>query len=103
MTYPDLPETGGWVYFMGSMSGVLYVGSTGDLVRRVWEYKERMNEGSFTSRYNVMKLLYFESFEELYLARDREYIIKKWSRQKKLDLIQTQNPLHLDLANDWFD
>ena len=103
MNRDEVPEAGGYVYILKSKSGVLYIGSTENLVKRIWEHKEELIEGSFTAKYNINRLMYFEGFAELYEARNREYQIKKWSRKKKLDLIKTKNNLMLDLAESWFE
>lgn len=102
MKRENIPEAGGFVYIMQSMGGVLYVGSTENLEKRVWEHKEKLIENSFTARNNVDRLIYFEKFAELYQARDREYQIKKWNRTKKLKLVRTKNQLLVDLAKNWF-
>ena len=72
---------------------------TNDLVRRVWEHKEKLIKG-FTSRYNITKLVYYEIFGAAYDAIAREKQIKAGSRKKKLDLIKKVNPHWKDLYND---
>ncbi|NQT25852.1 GIY-YIG nuclease family protein [candidate division KSB1 bacterium] len=81
---------------------VLYTGVTGDLPRRVWEHKEKIVK-SFTSRYNVDKLVYYEVFEDAYEAISREKQIKAGSRIKKIDLIEKMNPEWRDLWEDILD
>ena len=98
----DIPAGGGYTYIMMSESEVLYVGSTSYLLKRIWEHKDKAIPHSFTAQYNCMKLVYFEVFDELLDARDREYKIKNWSRKKKFRLIESKNLTHLDLAEDWF-
>jgi len=78
---------------------VLYTGITNELVRRVWEHKEKQIKG-FTSRYKITKLVYYEIFEAAYDAIAREKQIKAGSRQKKLDLINNVNPEWKDLYKD---
>ena len=93
---------GGYVYILGSRQMTLYVGVTSDLERRVWQHKTKAIEG-FTSKYGVDRLLYFERFERIEGAIEREKQIKRWRREKKLDLVETMNAGYLDLAEDWFD
>ena len=75
---------------------VLYTGVTSDLSRRVFEHKEKQAEG-FTRKYNVMKLVYCEVFENIIDAITREKQIKAGSRKKKLELINSVNPEWKDL------
>ncbi len=93
----------GYIYIMGSETLVLYVGSTHNLENRVYEHKNKLVPNSFTARYNVNKLLYFEGPGDITSALDREQEIKKWNRKKKLILIRTKNPYLKDLAEDWYD
>jgi putative endonuclease len=74
---------------------VLYTGVTTDLKRRVWQHKEKLADG-FTRRYNVNKLVYYEAFEDVRAAIEREKRIKGGSRQKKIDLVNSMN-------SDWYD
>ncbi len=75
---------------------VLYTGVTNNLMRRVWEHKEKLHEG-FTKKYNVTKLVYYEEYPDIGSALAREKQIKGGSRQKKLDLIHSLNPEWRDL------
>ena len=85
------------VYIMASkMDGVLYVGVTSSLAKRVWEHKEGLVEG-FTEKYNVKRLVYFELHSDMSAAITREKQIKKWSRVWKIRLIEKTNPAWLDL------
>jgi putative endonuclease len=90
-----------YVYITASISKVLYVGVTGDLVRRIWEHKEKLVSG-FTERYNVNRLVYYEVSENALAAIAREKQIKGYRREKKLALIEAMNPewkdLYLDLT-----
>jgi putative endonuclease len=88
------------VYIMASITGVLYVGVTGFLVTRVLQHKSGEADG-FTRRYRVHKLVYCESFQYVNNAIARETEIKKWRREKKVALIEAQNPTWMDLAADW--
>jgi putative endonuclease len=85
------------VYIMASkMDGVLYVGVTSSLTKRIWEHKEGLVE-AFTEKYNVKRLVYFELHSDMYAAITREKQIKKWSRVWKIRLIEKTNPAWLDL------
>lgn len=89
-----------YAYIMASHSGVLYVGVTNDLERRVFEHKQGLNEG-FTKKYKCNQLVYFEESDSITVAITREKQIKKWSREKKEALIKTMNPHWEDLAEEW--
>ena len=84
------------VYILASASGVLYIGVTNSLMRRVWEHKQKLVPG-FTAQYNVTKLVYDEVFDDVRAAIQREKQIKRWSRAKKVLLIEKKNPRWLDL------
>lgn len=89
-----------FVYIMASTkNGTLYVGSTGDLVRRVHEHREKSIKG-FTTRYDVARLTHFEVFDDYETARQRERRIKKWNRSWKIQLIEKTNPDWRDLWDD---
>lgn len=88
-------------YIMASRSRNLYAGVTGDLHRRVWQHKTKALAG-FTSRYNIERLVYYESFVLVRNAIAREKQVKRWSRAKKIWLIERLNPTWLDLAEDWY-
>ena len=90
-----------YVYLMGSLSGTLYVGMTSKLHARTFEHKFHRVEG-FTDKYRVERLLYWESFDEVHNAINREKQLKGWRRSKKIALIESLNPQWLDLARDWF-
>lgn len=75
---------------------VLYTGVTNNLIRRVWEHKEKIYKG-FTAKYNVSKLVYFEEYPEITAAIAREKQIKGGSRQDKVDLVNALNPAWQDL------
>ena len=91
-----------YVYIMTNKSGTLYTGLTENLKKRIDQHKNKLVEG-FTKKYNINKLLYFETFPDVYSAIDREKTIKGWVRRKKLDLIRTTNPDWTDLSQDWYD
>jgi len=91
-----------YVYIMTNhpRSAVLYTGITGDLRRRVWQHKNKRTRG-FTSRYNLIQLIYYECFVDPDAAIHREKEIKTWRRSKKIALIESMNPRWDDLARDW--
>jgi len=88
-----------YVYMMASSSGTLYTGFTNDLSRRVLEHKEGKVKG-FTQKYFCNKLVYFEQYNDVYMAMNREKEIKKWRREKKQNLIKTVNPHWNDLYKE---
>ncbi|MBN1325916.1 GIY-YIG nuclease family protein [Candidatus Falkowbacteria bacterium] len=91
------------VYIMtNKIDSVDYTGITNDLFRRVYEHKTHFNEKSFTSKYNINKLVYFEEYNNPKQAINREKQIKGLSREKKFNLIKTINPNFNDLARDWY-
>jgi putative endonuclease len=85
------------VYIMSSLSGVLYIGMTGHLEHRIREHKEGVIEG-FTKKYKCRRLVYYEIFQYVNDALEREKQLKRWSRGKKLRLIMTLNPKWEDLG-----
>jgi len=78
---------------------VLYTGVTNDLKKRMYEHRTKSVAG-FTKKYNINSLIYYEVFNDIYNAIVREKQIKAGSRQKKIDLINSVNPLWKDLYND---
>ena len=70
---------------------VFYIGVTNNLIRRVYEHKNKLIEG-FTSKYNVNKLVFCEETSDIYQAISREKQLKGWTRQKKINLIRSINP-----------
>jgi putative endonuclease len=88
---------GAWLYMMTNRAnGTLYVGSTTNLPRRVWEHREAVAEG-FTKRYGLHRLVYFEEHPTLHAARQRELTMKHWRRAWKVRLILDGNPGWADL------
>jgi putative endonuclease len=83
-------------------SHVLYTGITGNLLRRVFQHKNKILPG-FTSRYDLTRLVYYERFAYPDAAIDREKEIKGWRRSKKIWLIESMNPHWYDLAAGWAD
>jgi putative endonuclease len=92
-----------WVYILASKPhGTLYIGVTNSLERRVWQHREGTTD-SFTKRYHVTRLVYFEDFRDVANAIARETQLKGWLRAKKVALIQQSNPMWHDLAEGWFE
>jgi putative endonuclease len=89
-------------YIVASRSRTLYIGVTGDLQRRVFQHKWKEFEG-FSARYNCDRLIWFEHYQEVGLAIARETQLKKWSRAKKIVLIERMNPGWADLSRNWYD
>jgi putative endonuclease len=85
---------------MNKNNSVIYTGVTNGLLRKITVHKQKINPRSFTARYNVDKLVYYEEFDDINNAIAREKQIKGWSRQKKLDLIKSTNPKFRDLYYD---
>lgn len=95
-----MPQIQFYVYILANhTNGVLYIGVTRDLMKRVWEHKNNVVPG-FTSKYNVHKLVYFEIFQTSYDAITREKQLKGGSRKKKEVLINTVNPKWEDLYKE---
>jgi len=90
----------GYVYILASQTnGTLYVGVTSDLIKRIYEHKYDLADG-FTKRYGVHLLVYYEIYEEIGRAIQREKRIKKYPRQWKINLIQSMNPGWQDLYDE---
>ena len=86
-----------YVYILSNKyNNVIYVGITNDLIRRVYEHKNKLVEG-FTEKYNVDKLVYYELFNDPINAITREKQLKGYSRKKKVELINSFNPEWKDL------
>ncbi len=89
-----------FVYILASArNGTLYVGVTSDLIRRVWQHKEKCVSG-FTSQYNVNLLVYYEVHDSVEVAIKREKQLKAWRRKWKMDLIEEKNPNWNDLYQE---
>lgn len=89
-----------YVYIMASRSLNLYTGVTNDIYKRALGHKEGLID-SFTKRYKINRLVYYETFEHVRNALQREKQIKAWTRTKRINLIKSQNAAWADLAEDW--
>lgn len=90
-----------YVYLLTNWNNqVMYVGVTNDLERRIYEHKNKLVDG-FTKKYNVEKLVYFETTSDVLVAIEREKQIKKWRREKKNQLVIEMNPEWKDLSLEW--
>ncbi len=78
----------------------MYVGVTNNLIRRIYEHKNKLVKG-FTKKYNLNKLVYYEETHDVIAAITREKEIKKWRREKKNQLVNRMNPTWKDLSLDW--
>ena len=89
-----------FVYILANKANtVIYTGVTKDLRRRLWEHQNHVDPKSFTARYDVEKLVFFEVTTSIYAAISREKQIKSWSRKRKNQLIETMNPTWRDLSD----
>ena len=91
----------GYVYIMTNKNRTtLYIGVTNDLIRRIYEHKHHLLKNSFTDKYNLEYCIYYEEFDNINLAIEREKELKKWNRQKKENLINNKNPDWNELVTD---
>ena len=89
-----------YVYIMSSYRGTLYIGVTNDLARRVYQHRHKDGDG-FTKRYNITRLVYYETTTNIQSAIAREKQIKGWTRRRKVNLVESVNPGWADLAVTW--
>ncbi|MDD4422830.1 MAG: GIY-YIG nuclease family protein [Eubacteriales bacterium] len=90
-----------YVYILtNKTNNVLYTGVTNNLERRLWEHRNSLITG-FAEKYNVNKLVYYDTTTDIKSAIRREKEIKGWRREKKCKLINTMNPTWSDLSKDW--
>ena len=88
-----------YVYIMSNKKhGTIYVGSTNNLIRRMLEHRNGLMKDSFTNRYGLYNLVYFEGPYDMEAARRREWLLKHWKRQWKYNIIEESNPEWLDLT-----
>ena len=95
-----MPKKRFYVYILASVSGTLYIGVTNNIYRRVLEHREG-EFSSFTTKYGVSRLVYYETFQYIGNAIAREKEIKGWVRAKKVALIESMNPSWKDLSREW--
>ena len=86
------------VYILASNSRRLYIGMSGQFEERIYQHKAKLADG-FTKRYNIDRLVYFESHDRVENAILREKVLKKWRREKKIRLIESVNPKWEDLSD----
>ena len=90
-----------YVYILSNSSNtVLYTGVTNNLPRRIYEHKNHLDPNSFTARYRVSKLVYYEATENVEAAIEREKQIKGWNRKRKDKIVSLKNPEWKDLYED---
>ncbi|KRT15554.1 excinuclease ABC subunit C [Pedobacter ginsenosidimutans] len=98
-------ELGGWIYIMTNYEKTtLYIGVTSDLRSRVYDHQNKIYPDSFTAKYNLIYCVYFEDFQSIEEAINREKQLKKWNRSKKETLINNFNKNWNDLTeviNEW--
>ena len=87
---------------MTNNSKTLYIGVTNNLQRRVYEHKNKLIEG-FTKRYNITKLIYYETTSSIESAIKREKQLKNWKRAWKIELIESVNSDWKDLSEEWYE
>ena len=95
------PDRTYYVYIVTNRSGTLYTGVTNNLERRLAEHREA-KPGTFTARYNIDRLVWYEPTTDVMSALEREKQIKGWRRARKLELIRRMNPRWEDLSEGWF-
>ncbi|MBR3677252.1 MAG: GIY-YIG nuclease family protein [Alphaproteobacteria bacterium] len=90
------------VYILASQkNGTLYIGVTSDLLKRVYKHKNDM-QGTFTKKYNVKMLVYYEMYDDMAEAIKREKVLKGWRRERKIALIEKNNREWIDLYDSLF-
>jgi len=96
------PSNRYFVYMLANNGKMLYTGVTSDLYRRLWQH--RNNRGSeHTYRYRIHDLVWFEETDDITAAIAREKQVKMWRRQWKMNLVEFENPMWLDMARGWYE
>ena len=90
-----------YVYILASLSRRLYVGVTNDIFRRTYEHKHPVKK-TFASRYRIHRIVHYEEYCDVLEAIAREKQLKRWSRNKKLWLVERNNASWIDLSDHWF-
>jgi putative endonuclease len=90
-----------FVYIMSNDYRTLYIGVTNNLERRVYQHRHKLVEG-FTAKYNLTRLVYHASTNDVREAIAREKQLKGWTRAKKIALIEEMNPMWDDLSSGWY-
>src|SRR3989339_887269 len=91
-----------YVYIISNVyDSVLYIGVTNNLERRMWEHKNGFIKNSFSEKYCLKKLLYYEDYNDINQAIQREKYLKNWRRAWKFGLIKKLNPEFKDLSAEW--
>ena len=92
-----------FIYILANKkNGTLYIGVTNSIERRIEEHKIKLNPECFTAKYNVSVLVYYETFQYIDDAIQREKQLKKWNRQWKINLIEEENKEWKDLSEGWY-
>lgn len=86
-----------YAYILRNKSGNFYIGITSNLIKRVWEHKNKLVKG-FTEKYNIVILIYYEVYNDPQTAIAREKQLKNWNRKKKIALITKMNPKFEELV-----
>ena len=87
-----------YIYILSNVTGTtIYIGVTRDLVRRVYEHKHKLDPNSFTAKYDIHKLVSYESTSDVRAAIEREKQLKGWNRKHKNKLVESMNPRWEDL------
>jgi|SRR3989344_6458932 len=89
-----------FVYILTNKSNTLYIGVTNNLQKRHWEHRNKLVEG-FSKKYNLDRLIYYESYTDIEEAIRREKQVKGWLRKKKINLIKSINPNFEDLGKKY--
>mgnify|MGYP002639935085 CR=1 FL=1 len=85
------------------INSAFYVGFSGNLIGRIWDHRNKTYSKSFTARYNLSKLVWYENFDTPDEAISCEKKLKRWHREWKINLVRKENPLFSDLSKDWYE
>lgn len=88
-----------WVYILANKNRHMYIGMTSDIEGRIWEHRNGI-KSQFASHYNMTRLVYIEDYSQVYDAIERERQLKTWRRDKKVALIEQENPEWRDLMEE---